>query len=179
MTNVPLALGLTAIEVTVFFAVTVRAFGAEARIKRDRGSSVKEARAGRETKLLERIGTVIEGVGQTKKLRENYTDALFRSDWSDDISAILDICSEITAITVAKRRLLRWWNALAAILVVVHISAPAFLLNDITDKNYLSDGLNEAAAYVFSASLVLALLVAVMLLRADLAFERALEADDG
>ena len=84
MTNVPLALGLATGEITVLLGVTVRAFTAETRLRRDHGDAVKRARAARETLLLERIGRLIEDMRRIKRLLESYTDALFRADWSDD-----------------------------------------------------------------------------------------------
>lgn len=176
MTNVPLAVGLATGEIAVLLGVTVRAFAAESRLKRDRGDDIRRANASRETLLLERIGKLIEDVRRVKSLLESFTDALFRSDWTDDVKAIGELGAALGEVQRAQQRVIARWRLLAGTMVVVHLAAPGFLLNNIVGKQLIPDALDAACAGVFAAATALAIVFAWLIRQADLSFERCLEA---
>ena len=175
MANLPLALGLVAGEITVLLGVTVRAFGAEARLRRDRGDAVKRAKAGRETMLLERIGQLVEDVRSIKLFLEKYTDALFRADWTDDVKEIGVLGVGLFAVDRAQARLILRWRLLALTMVVVHVAAPGFLMNNILGQELVPEAVDVGCAWLFGVSSGAAFACGWFVRQADLAFERCLE----
>ena len=69
------------------------------------------------------------------------------------------------------------WRLLAVTMVVVHLAAPGFLVNNILGEQVIPDMIDAACAAVFGVAAALALVFAWLVREADLAFERCLEED--
>jgi hypothetical protein len=155
------------------FTQTVRAFGFVSQQTR-RHEDVRKAKAGYEAGLLGQIADLYDDARRIKRFTR-MSDLLMRSDFSGQLAGIVKASDPLRRITRAHRNVRLAGGVLCCSLIIVQLAAPAFLLNNVVGYAFLSERLDEVAAWVFAGSALFSAGVALLVWRLDIRFERVLQ----
>ena len=162
MTSWP-GLGILAgAEITVFFAATVKAFSAQARISREHDNDIRAAIAGYEAgRVIPALAKLVEDVAKTKRQDESFADALNRADVGELFGGAVE-ASVLSKLPRAREtNLVHRYTALGGCLLGCQLAGPVALYNILTSGYNLSHTVVIVATVIFSFAFVGALALAV------------------
>lgn len=183
------AIGIvTAAELTVFFAATVRCFTAKSRLDRERDGDIRAAIAGYEagqvipvlTDLVARVIDVnrpderivkalTEGTeeGTEEEFNAAITEGLDRGDTDKTFNTAVDAAIKSRSPRAKERGLIHRYTGLGLCLVACHVSGPAALYNLLTGGYNLPRTAVIVAAVIFAVGVIGAALVAILVQRGE------------
>jgi hypothetical protein len=153
---------------------TVRAFAFLSQ-QEGRQEDIRRAKAGYEVALIGQMSDLYEDARALKRFAKMY-DLLMRSEFRPQLLALATAGSPLLEIEPRHQRLRRAAGVCCALLVMVHLTAPVFLLNNIAGRSLIPADIDMIAAWVFGGFVILAALSVFLVWRMDLRFEGLLQA---
>src|SRR5712692_6120278 len=134
MTVWPAIAIVAAAEVTVFFAATVRAFTARARIDRERDGDIRAAIAGYEVgKVIPALTDLVGEVIDVRREGESIAEALNRAEGTDrKFAAAVSASIESQSPRARERALVQRHLGCGICLVAGQVAGPVALYNTVT-----------------------------------------------
>lgn len=171
------AIGIVAaVEVTVFFAATIRSFTARARIDRERDGDIRAAVAGYEAGLvIPALAELVSEVIDVRRDDESVAEALNRAEGSaTKFQAAVRASIKSQSPRAKERALVHRYFGCGVCLLAAHIAGPIALFNIVTGGYNLPDTVVIVAAVIFAIGVVGALILGVLVALGDSALTRVI-----
>jgi hypothetical protein len=176
MTVWPAIAIVAAAEVTVFFAATVRAFSARARIDRERDGDIRAAIAGYEAgQVIPALADLVGEVIAVRREDEPIAEALNRSESTNEkFAAAVSASIRSQSPRARERGLVQRHLGCGVCLVAAQVAGPVALYNSVTGGYDLSHTIVTVAIVIFSIGALGALAFGILVARADNALMRVI-----
>ena len=171
-----LLLSVIAVEITLSL-LTWAAFNAESRVDKDRGADIRDATAGYSSgEVVPALARLMEDVLAVRRAGEDLRDALIRADTSSALDAVVEAAARSKSPRELGARLVRVWTLAGVANLVVQVSGPLLLLNEIVDEHVLSRTIVTASGISLIAGLAILAVALVLVRQLAVALTRATQA---
>jgi hypothetical protein len=160
-----LLVSVIAVEATLC-GLTWAAFNAEARSHKDRDSDIRDAAAGYASGLVvPAIARLIDAVLDVRRSPdEPIQAALDRADTSEALKEVVSAATASSSPRQLEERLVRAWTVVGGASVLIQLSGPVLLLNQIANDELTSNTVQTISGAALSGAAAV-LIVAIVVVR--------------